>query len=187
MHLYLVLCFSSFSTLYGQTSTADRLVSGSVRVKVALVARTSEVTPFSVAAQKTPPVATSEKDYPPELSGTVVDTSGALIPGATVQVRSPNGNVQRTTASDRDGSFTISGLSAGTYQLVVSSRGFETKEILVTIKATDTPAPLRISLSVASESTFISVQGRADSLIGLAESASQGTVCYLNFSTGCPT
>ena len=176
MHLYLVLCFSSFSALYGQTSTADRLVSGCARVKVAFVARTTEVTPFSVTAQKTPPVATGEKAYPRELSGTVVDTSGALIPGATMQVRSPNGTVQRTTESDRDGSFTISGLSAGTYQVVVSSCGFETKEILVTIKATDTPAPLRISLSVASESTFINVQGAADSLIGLAESTTQGTV-----------
>ncbi len=46
------------------------------------------------------PVATSDKAYPPQLSGTVVDTSGAVIAGATVQVRSANGTVQRTTQSD---------------------------------------------------------------------------------------
>ena len=55
-----------------------------------------------------------------QLSGTVVDTSGAVIAGATVQVRSANGTVQTTTQSDTNGSFIISGLSAGNYRLVVS-------------------------------------------------------------------
>jgi len=63
-----------------------------------------------------------------QLSGTVVDTSGAVIAGATVQVRSANGTVQITTRSDTNGSFIISGLSAGNYRLVVSNPGFETKE-----------------------------------------------------------
>ena len=71
--------------------------------------------------------------YPPQLSGTVVDTSGALIIGATVQVRNSDGTVQRTTQSDSNGSFTISGLPAGKYQLVVSNPGFETKELAVTM------------------------------------------------------
>ena len=35
-----------------------------------------------------------------QLSGTVVDPSGAVIAGATVQVRSANGTVQKTTQSD---------------------------------------------------------------------------------------
>ena len=33
------------------------------------------------------PVATSDKAYPPQLSGTVVDTSGAVIAGAAVHIR----------------------------------------------------------------------------------------------------
>ena len=111
-----------------------------------------------------------------QLSGTVVDTSGAVIAGATVQVRSANGTVQITTQSDANGSFIISGLSAGNYRLVVSNPGFETKEIPVTIGTTEAPAPLRISLAVSSVSTTVNVQGREDSLIGIADSATQGTV-----------
>jgi hypothetical protein len=76
-----------------------------------------------------------------QLSGTVVDTSGAVIAGATVQLRSANGTVQATTQSDTNGSFiisgTISGLTAGNYRLVVSNPGFETKEIPVTIGTTE--------------------------------------------------
>ena len=111
-----------------------------------------------------------------QLSGTVVDTSGAAIAGATVQVRSANGTVQITTQSDTNGSFIISGLSAGNYRLVVSNPGFETKEIPVTIGTTEAPAPLSISLAVSTVKTTINVEGREDSLIGIAESAGQITV-----------
>ncbi len=99
-----------------------------------------------------------------------------MIAGATVQVRSANGTVQRTTQSETNGSFILSGLAAGNYRLVVSNPGFESKEILVTIGTTGAPAPLRISLAVSAVSTTINVQGREDDLIGIAESGSQGTV-----------
>ena len=123
-----------------------------------------------------PPVATSDKAYPSQLSGTVVDTSGAVIAGATVHALSANGTVQRTTQSDKNGSFILSELAPGDYRLVVSNAGFETKEILVTIGTSGTPAPLRVSLVVGAVSTTINVQGREDDLIGVAESGSQGTV-----------
>ena len=113
---------------------------------------------------------------PPQLSGTVVDTSGAVIAGATVQVLSANGAVQITTQADRNGSVIIAGLSAGDYRLVVSNSGFETKETPVTIGTTEAPAPLHISLAVRSVSTTMNVQGREDDLVGVAESATQGTV-----------
>ncbi len=122
------------------------------------------------------PVAASDKAYPPQLSGIVVDTSGAVIAGAAVQVRGANGAVQRTAQSDRNGSFIVSGLGAGFYRLVVSNPGFETKEIPLTIGTTGAPAPLRISLVVGAVSTTINVQGREDDLIGIAESGTQGTV-----------
>ena len=110
------------------------------------------------------------------LSGTVVDASGAVIAGATVQVRSANGTVKITTQADTYGSFIIFGLSAGDYRLMVSSPGFETKEISVTIGTTEAPAPLRISLVVGTVNITVNVQGREDSLIGIADSATQGTV-----------
>src|SRR5208283_5062792 len=122
------------------------------------------------------PVAASDKANPPQLSGTVVDTSGAVIAGATVQVRGANGTVQRTAQPGANGSFILSGLAAGNYRLVVSNPGFETKEVLVIIGTTGAPAPLRISLVVGSVSTTIHVQGRKDDLIGIAESGTQGTV-----------
>jgi hypothetical protein len=121
-------------------------------------------------------VAASDKASPSRLSGTVVDTSGAVIAGATVQLHSANGTVQKTTQSHTDGFFLFSGLAAGDYRLVVSNPGFETKEISVTIGTTGASAPLRIALAVGAVSTTVNVQGREDDLIGIAESGTQGTV-----------
>jgi outer membrane receptor protein involved in Fe transport len=111
-----------------------------------------------------------------QLSGTIVDPSGAVIAGATLQVRSATGAAKITTQSDANGSFIISRLSAGNYRLVVTNPGFETKEIPFSIGTAETPAPLRISLAVSSVSTTVNVQGRQDDLVGLANSATQGTV-----------
>jgi len=122
------------------------------------------------------PVDPSDKAYPSRLSGTMVDTSGAVIAGATVQVRNADGTARKTTQTDRNGAFNIFGLPAGSYRLVVSNPDFETKEMLVTIGTTEAPAPLRISLAVRAVSTTIKVQGREDDLIGIAESGAQGTV-----------
>ena len=123
-----------------------------------------------------PGVLGSPDPDPRQLSGTVVDTSGAAIAGATVQVRSASGTVQITTQSDTNGFFIIFGLAAGNYRLVVSNPGFESKEIPVSIGITGAPAALRISLAVSSVSTTINVESRADSLIGIAVSATEGTV-----------
>jgi hypothetical protein len=109
------------------------------------------------------------------VSGTVTDNSGGAIAGADVRIQSANGTLIRTVQSDSSGSFTISGLAPGDYRVVFSHAGFETRQIPVTIK-TAAPAPLRIALAVNSVNTSVTVQGRDDSLIGIARSATQGTV-----------
>ncbi len=118
----------------------------------------------------------SDKASAPQLSGTVVDASGAVIANATVQVRSANSTAQRTTQSGANGAFMIYGLPTGDYRLVVSKPDFETKEMPITIGALEALAPLRISLSVSGVSTTVNVAGRADDLIGIADSGAQGTV-----------
>jgi hypothetical protein len=110
-----------------------------------------------------------------ELSGTVVDSAGALISGATIDVQGANHSSQRIT-SDKRGAFVVPGMSVGVYHIVVSKIGFESKEVPVTIRTAELPAPLRISLAVGSVSATVSVKGREDDLIGIATSATQGTV-----------
>src|ERR1700691_1535687 len=115
--------------------TARRGVAAARTLRLFLMLILSTSLP-AIAQEKTP-VATNDKPFAPQLSGTVVDTSGAAIAGATVQVRAANGTVRKTTQSDTNGFFIISGLAAGNCRLVVSDPSFETKDIGVTIGTTE--------------------------------------------------
>ena len=59
-----------------------------------------------------------------QVTGTIVDKSGALIAGATVQVRSTNGTVLDTVRSEKNGAFGFHRLTPGTYRLIVSKPDF---------------------------------------------------------------
>jgi len=61
------------------------------------------------------------------LNGTVVDASGAVIPGATVTVTQKEGNVAaRTVKTDAHGAYTVTDLPAGDYNISITSSGFQT-------------------------------------------------------------
>ena len=109
------------------------------------------------------------------VTGTVVDASGTAIIGAMVDVQSANGTVVRMTESDTNGSFTVTALAPGNYRFVVSHPAFQTREVAVSI-GSQTPPPLRISLAIRPVNSTMNVQGREDDLVGVANSATQGTV-----------
>lgn len=135
-----------------------------------------EAGPLMAAAQENVPTVANDAAHPPQLSGIVVDASGAAIAEAIVQVQGTNGDAQRTSRTDKNGSFTLAAPAAGNYRLIVSSPGFETKEMSVNIESTGESAPLRITLAVGMVNTTVRVQGREDDLIGIADSGTQGTV-----------
>src|SRR5215469_2769776 len=60
------------------------------------------------------------------VTGAVVDSSGALVPDATVKVTNQDTNVVSTTTTNRAGVFTIINLLPGRYGLIVSKSGFKT-------------------------------------------------------------
>jgi hypothetical protein len=59
-----------------------------------------------------------------QLSGQVVDPSGAVIPRAKILLLDPGGTLVEQLRSDGEGKFASSRPLAGNYQLVVSSAGF---------------------------------------------------------------
>ena len=60
------------------------------------------------------------------INGTVVDPSGAAIPGAQVQVLDQStGNVTRETTSDESGNFRALNVGAGTYKIKVTASGMQ--------------------------------------------------------------
>ena len=63
------------------------------------------------------------------LNGTVLDSSGAAIPGATVTATDTAIGVTRTTKAQSNGFFQIFNLPVGTYSVKAIHEGFETTEL----------------------------------------------------------
>jgi len=58
------------------------------------------------------------------ISGAVADTSGAVIPGATITATAKATNVTLKTTSGVDGSFSFKDVPIGTYTVIISESGF---------------------------------------------------------------
>jgi outer membrane receptor protein involved in Fe transport len=59
--------------------------------------------------------------------GVVKDTSGAVIPGATVTIRNMDTGMTRTATTGNDGEYRVPALAVGTYEVRAEHAGFETE------------------------------------------------------------
>jgi uncharacterized protein YfaS (alpha-2-macroglobulin family) len=91
-----------------------------------------------------------------EVAGTIVDASGAVIPGATVQLRSLFAQDIRTTRADAAGQFTFAGLAQGRYEVRISSPGFVGLARELAVEPRDR-AVLSTMLAVSSVTETVSV------------------------------
>ncbi len=92
--------------------------------------------------------AADEPTKPGTISGRVLDETGAVIPAATVLVRSQKGDT-RTTAADGLGTYEVSGLAPGRYSVRAVAPGYvQSEEIRTEIEAgagQSIDLPLRVS------------------------------------------
>jgi len=59
------------------------------------------------------------------VSGTVLDPTGAAVPGATIVITNTANNVATTTTSTSAGDYSVSTLDAGVYTITVTAPGFQ--------------------------------------------------------------
>ncbi|MGA7155358.1 MAG: carboxypeptidase-like regulatory domain-containing protein [Acidobacteriaceae bacterium] len=60
------------------------------------------------------------------IEGTITDTTGAVIPGATITARNIATGSEMVRTSNGDGRYNVSPLQVGTYNVKISAKGFET-------------------------------------------------------------
>src|SRR5688500_19661835 len=60
-----------------------------------------------------------------EVRGRVLDPQGALLPGVTVTVRNQDTGMFRETVSSTDGTFFVSGIVPGRYEIAAELQGFK--------------------------------------------------------------
>src|SRR5437868_636668 len=96
------------------------------------------------------------------LTGTVKDATGAVLPGVTVNVSSPQqvGGVQ-TSVTDSQGIYRFPALHPGVYEMDTTLAGFKTVKRSDIVLALGTTATIDVTLSVASVSETVQVTGES--------------------------
>ena len=66
------------------------------------------------------------------IAGSVVDSTGGALPGATVTASQPSIGVNRTTVTDADGAFRLDGLPVGGYTIKIELSSFSPLNVTLT-------------------------------------------------------
>jgi Carboxypeptidase regulatory-like domain len=96
-----------------------------------------------------------------QMSGTVRDASGAVLPGVTVTVTQTDTGVTRTAVTDATGSYVLPNLPTGPYKLEVSLAGFRTYEQTGIVLQVGAAPVINAELAVGSLEETVSVEAAA--------------------------
>ena len=69
--------------------------------------------------------------------GSVIDPSGAVIPGATVEIQNPVSRYDRNTRTDAQGNFEFDNVPYNHYHLSAAAAGFQGDEQDVNVRSPD--------------------------------------------------
>lgn len=112
------------------------------------------------------------------INGTVLDATGAAVPGSTVTVTDADINVTRTTKASSNGFFQVFNLPIGTYKVSATHDGFDTTQ-MVGIDVREAQATtLSVKLKVGEASTSVDVTANpllnaTDTTVGYSLDAEQ--------------
>jgi hypothetical protein len=98
------------------------------------------------------------------INGTVLDTSGAVIPNATVEIHNPVSHFDRSANTDNAGRFSFANVPFNPYHLSVKVAGFASYSQDVEVRSA-VPLDVKINLQIAGSSETVNVEGEAGDLL----------------------
>jgi hypothetical protein len=95
------------------------------------------------------------------ITGTVTDPSGAILPGASVDIQNKVTGYDKTTTTDPAGMFKFLGVPQNNYHMTVTAQGFQphVEDIMV---RTTVAINLNIAMALAASTTSVDVHGDTD-------------------------
>jgi len=110
------------------------------------------------------------------ITGTVRDASGAIIPGAEVKVTSSAIGLTRKSTTNGDGDYLAGALPPGTYDLLVTAKGFKSFSVKgIAVRVTE-KARVDVTLEVGQASETILVEGSSVAQVETQSSDLSGVV-----------
>ncbi|HST11259.1 MAG TPA: TonB-dependent receptor [Terriglobales bacterium] len=98
------------------------------------------------------------------ITGTVVDPSGAVVPNATITVRNPISQFERSATTDAKGNFSIPNVPFNPYHMTVSAEGFAAFAQDIDVRSL-VPLNVKVGLQVSASSEVVTVEGSGGDLI----------------------
>ena len=96
------------------------------------------------------------------LTGTVTDSSGAAVSGATVTLTNEGTGISLTTETADSGAYTFDLIQAGSYQVTVERQGFKKTVTSKNTVFVNQPATVNVALEVGGVAETVTVEGTAE-------------------------
>ena len=98
------------------------------------------------------------------LTGLVVDSTGAVVPGVTVRVVNTATNDERTVVTNNEGLYVVPSLPPGQYRLAVEKAGFSKTEVSAVTVNTAQVTTTNLTLQIGRATETVTVTADADLL-----------------------
>lgn len=99
-----------------------------------------------------------------EITGTVRDATGAIVPGASVLLTNESTGVPQRQITTASGVYAFAAIPAGSYAVKIEARGFKTLNRTNNTVLVNTPATIDVVLEVGATSESVEVSGAAEAL-----------------------
>jgi hypothetical protein len=119
---------------------------------------------------------------PGTIGGAVSDQTGAVLIGANVKLTSASGAVQNIVSDDK-GNYCFKGLSAGSYSVTVTMKGFKVFEAAGLTIAAGEGVPLDTQLEPAGVTTEVEVSGQKVAQVETENAQVSGTITETEVKT----
>jgi hypothetical protein len=95
------------------------------------------------------------------INGTVLDPTGAVVPNATVEIHYAVSHFDRSTTTDKSGSFSFANVPFNPYHMKVSAAGFAATAQDVVVRSV-VPITANVTLQVSGSSETVTVEAGGD-------------------------
>lgn len=98
------------------------------------------------------------------ITGTVTDTAGAVVPGATVTALNEATGIKQTQTTTDAGLYSFPSLPVGNYTITVEKTGFKTSKQTGNVLEVNTPLSVDLTLAAGEVAEVVTVQAGAEPL-----------------------